>query len=99
MMASHSVNLSELASFIDDMASFDATAEKHLRDLDRQVSRLHGMWEGAAADAHRAAHAELLAGIEQMRSALSHLRGAARIAHTNYGEAVGANTRMMDQVG
>lgn len=48
MMASHSVNLSELASFIDDMASFDATAEKHLRDLDRQVSRLHGMWEGAA---------------------------------------------------
>lgn len=99
MNGSHSVDLGAVDRFIADMASFDATVESQVAALEAEVARLHLHWEGAAAQAQKAAHAELVAGIEEMRSALAALRAAARVAHGNYGSAVSANTRMFGQLG
>lgn len=98
-MESHSVDLPALDDFVGDMAAFDKHAEAQLAELDAQMRRLAPLWVGEAGDAQRAAHAELVAGLEEMRQGLMSLRQVARIAHGNYGSAVAANERMFGQVG
>ena len=92
------VDLDTLDQKIAEMARFDTTLDDHLQRLDQTMARLHGVWSGGAADAQRRAHEEWTAGAEQMRDALTAIREAARVAHTNYTSSATTNTRMWSQV-
>ncbi|HEX5089814.1 MAG TPA: WXG100 family type VII secretion target [Nocardioides sp.] len=98
MARAYAVDLAELQDRIDEMAAFEKTIEKALHHLDDVVENLHVTWTGEAAAAHRAAHADWVAGMEEMRRGLAEMRAAADRAHANYSSAAGANSRMWRSV-
>jgi WXG100 family type VII secretion target len=98
MPRAYAVDLGELQQKIDEMAAFEKRIEKALEHLDHVVEGLHVTWTGQAADAHRAAHAEWVAGMKQMHTGLREMRDAAQRAHGNYTSAVEANSRMWASV-
>ena len=92
------VDLDELLSSIDSMARAGAALDVLLDDVASRVAALHDSWSGAAAGAQAAAQAEWEAGFREMREALAAMRGAADVAHGNYGGAVATNLRMWEQI-
>jgi WXG100 family type VII secretion target len=95
---SYMVDLEKLDESVADMATFDARVQKHLEALDRAIALLHGEWHGDAAATQMAAHTTWTAGAEEMRTALSQMRAAAKVAHENYAAAAAANQSMWKQV-
>lgn len=91
------VDLEDLDAVIGDMTGFEGRFSGRLAELDDLVSHLHGTWTGDAAGAHKAAHAQWVAGAREMHEALVEMREAAQRAHANYGAAAHANARMWRQ--
>lgn len=87
-------DLPALAELVGDLGRFAALAERCSDDLDADVRRLGGHWQGAAASAHTAAHARWSAAQEQLRAALDQLQHLVSTAHRNYAAAAAANARM-----
>jgi WXG100 family type VII secretion target len=98
MVRKYAVDLAELQDKIDEMAAFEKAIEKALQHLDGVVENLHVTWTGAAAIAHRQAHAEWVSGMKEMHQGLVAMRDAADRAHGNYHSAVDANSRMWASV-
>ena len=98
MPASYAVDLGELQDKIDEMAEFERRIEKALTHLDGVVDRLHLTFTGEAANAHRTAHQQWVAGMQEMKKGLAEVRAAGERAHTNYTNAVQANARMWASV-
>lgn len=88
----------ELDSVIADLERTETSLQLLTTDLESQMKALHDVWEGLAAEAHRAAHAQWNEGLVAMRLALTELRAAARTAHQNYGAAGQANLRMWEEM-
>jgi WXG100 family type VII secretion target len=89
------VELEELLSFVERLKSFEQRAEALADSINKQIESLHsGNWSGAAAEAHRARHAEWESAEKQMRESLTELRSAARKAHRNYADVIEINTAM-----
>lgn len=94
MTGAYRVDLAELSDVVDQLQRFDQRVQNALEAAGRQVDQLHAQWSGAAADEHRAAHQRWQHGCEEMRAALTVLRGVAAGAHQNYSAAVSANLAM-----
>lgn len=94
MPRKYAVDLDQLQQRIDEMASYEHKIEQALQQLDRVVEGLHITWTGQAADAHREAHAQWVAGMKEMHAGLVEMRNATSRAHDNYTSAVDANSRM-----
>ena len=88
------VDLELLQDLIDRMCGFERSLEQRLDEVDTRVARLHGAWSGDAADSHRLAHQEWVAGAQQMHAAIVTLRRISATAHSNYAAAVAANRAM-----
>jgi WXG100 family type VII secretion target len=88
----------ELDEVIADLEVTEAALDAVDRDLTSRMGLLHESWEGQAAEAHAAAHAEWTEGLREMRRALQELRAAARSAHGNYTGAAEANVSMWEQL-
>lgn len=93
------VDADQLTHTVDRMAASGAILHDLADRLSARVAALHLTWDGAAADAHRAAQAGWEAGFAEMREALDRMRAAARSAHASYTSAADANLRMWEQVG
>ena len=91
-------DLDQLAGLLDDLARDHEALELRAEELSRDLARLHGRWDGAAASAHLVAQADWDAGFAAMRSALRSMRAAAATARDNYAGAAGANVAMWEQV-
>ena len=98
MSGAFAVDLDELLRSIDEMTRCGDALDVLLDDLRRRVAALHDTWDGLAASAQVSAQAEWEAGFRAMREALAAMRGAADVAHGNYGGAVATNLRMWEQV-
>ena len=92
------VDLDELLGTVDEMTRTGVALDALLDEVAAQVAALHSSWAGLASDAQAAAQAEWEAGFREMRAALAAMRGAADVAHGNYGDAVATNLRMWEQV-
>lgn len=90
----YSIDLELLDRRITQMQRFEALIERRLADLQKTVGSLDDAWTGLAAVAFGDSHRRWLAGAQQMQQALSALRAAAQVAHTNYSGAVSANVAM-----
>ena len=97
-MTKFSIDTDALEQRITEMTAFERTLERQLEALDKAVADLHITWVGEAATAHQRAHTEWRKGADDMRTALTAMREAARIAHGNYHSAVRANVRMWESV-
>ncbi|WP_327141138.1 WXG100 family type VII secretion target [Nocardia sp. NBC_01327] len=87
-MADFRVDLDGLQQLIDGAAKLETTIEDAVSTIEKQVDELHVNWDGAAAIAHKGAHDERIAAINEMRQALGALRDKLNTARTAYG-AVG----------
>lgn len=97
-MSAFAVDLDDLMRSIDEMTRCGAALDVLLDEVAARVEALHLSWTGAASDAQAAAQAEWEAGFREMRAALAAMRGAADVAHGNYGAAIATNLRMWEQV-
>ncbi|MXG91953.1 WXG100 family type VII secretion target [Nocardioides flavescens] len=88
------VDTGELEAVIGDLATCHQRLQAATDDLEQQVARLHDHWTGLTATAQREAHEEWSAGMADMQEALEAMRAAARVAHTNYTQAVRGNVAM-----
>jgi WXG100 family type VII secretion target len=91
------VDPAQLWDVVDQMRRFDRRLESALEQADARVNQLHATWTGAAAAEQRAAHEKWKRGAEEMRAALSVMRGIASTAHDNYTDAAMTNARMWEQ--
>jgi uncharacterized protein YukE len=87
-------DVDELAGLVARLVVFERRCAELAEELDGQVRRLNGAWNGAAADAHARAHREWMAGDARMRSAAAGLRGYVARTRENYCAAATANARM-----
>lgn len=94
-MSRYTVDLEQLAGFIDVLGAFTVRAEQAAAEIGRQVSELHENWSGMAADAHVEYHAAWTRLATEMRAALAGLERNAHVAHRNYSEAVASNLAML----
>ena len=92
------VDLDELLETVDEMTRCTTALDDLLKEVRQRVAELHGTWDGHAATAQAAAQTEWGRGFRSMQEALVAIRGAARLAHGNYTDAVSANVRMWEAV-
>ena len=90
----YTVDTDELATWADDLNSFDGKCERVLSEVDELVAELHLHWEGEAADAQRDNHQRWVKDLEAMREAVAEIKKRAKSAHTNYQTIVTTNQRM-----
>jgi len=91
----YTVDLEQLATFVQKLAAFNARAEQLAAALDAQVEAVRGDWLGIAADTHAEYHRLWSAAEARMRESVLQLRQAADHAHRNYSEAVQCNLDML----
>jgi WXG100 family type VII secretion target len=89
------VELDELLTFVDKLYTFEQRAESIAARVDEEVAALHESWEGEGAFTHTTLHQEWMGAAQQMREALSQLRGNAHSAHRNYTDAAQLNLAML----
>jgi len=97
-MTFYAVDLDQVAATVASLTGVEARLSDLVDDLHVRVAALHLTWSGVAADGHSCAHRAWEAGFAEMREALTAMRGAARAAHGNYGEAARLNTSLWEQV-
>ena len=90
----YAVDPAELDAVVADLEACQQRLQTATDDLERRIAALHETWEGLSAAAQREAHQEWEAGMRSMQQALEGMRRAARVAHTNYTQAVTANVTM-----
>lgn len=90
----YSVDPDELDAVVGDLETCQRKLQATTDHLEAQIAKLHATWEGLSAAAQREAHQEWEAGMAMMQAALEGMRAAARVAHTNYTQAVDANVSM-----
>ena len=94
----YSVDPDELDAVVGDLETCQQKLQTTTDHLEAQIAKLHTTWEGLSAAAQREAHQEWEAGMAVMQASLEGMRRAARVAHTNYTQAVGANVSMWDGI-
>ena len=92
----YSVDLDQLAEVVAGLARCQEGCDEALDDVVRQVSRLHGSWDGQAAEAQSEAQERWESGFATMRDGLAAMRDAAGTAHGNYRAAIDANLAMWE---
>lgn len=92
------VDLARLTALLAHMTRFDRELEAELAAAERNVARLHRTWTGAAAEAHRLAHAEWQQGAAELRTSLAALARGIDTAHKNYRSAGETNAAMWRQL-
>ena len=98
MTLSYSVDLELAGSVIASLSSVESSLSEVVVDLRWRIDRLHAVWDGQAAAAHRAAQARWEASYDEMHAALVTMRRAVRTARDNYAAAVEANASMWTSV-
>jgi WXG100 family type VII secretion target len=86
------VEPAQLSNVVEQMSRFEQQLQTALEDVDARVTRLHATWTGTAAEAHQEAHERW-----QHGAPLVVMRQIATTAHSNYTNAVTANTSMWGQ--
>jgi WXG100 family type VII secretion target len=93
-MAEHTARTEQMQAVVDELQQITTALEDALREADDAVTRLHNVWEGDGAVAHRAAHDRWSGDAEAMNKAVAQLRALLTIARGNYDAAAEANLRM-----
>ena len=93
-----SVDADQLTRTVHQISACGETLHQTAAELEQRMAALHLTWDGAAAGAHREAHAEWERGFRAMREALDQMRAAGRTAHDNYTSAAGTNLGLWQQV-
>ncbi|MEV6769711.1 WXG100 family type VII secretion target [Nocardia sp. NPDC051030] len=93
-MGDYRVDLVGLDQLIDAAATLETEIEQQVTAIDQRVDALHVNWSGDSAVAHRAAHDERIAGVAEMRTALSDLRAKLKTAHDAYVQVGKTNAEM-----
>lgn len=88
------VHTEELAFVVERIARFETALQAAIDDAGQAARSLTDYWSGAAAEAHREAHARWRADIDRMHAALATMRTIADAAHANYTAALAANNAM-----
>lgn len=96
-MDRHLVDLHRLTDIIDQVSTFDQRIDIALKDVAGRIDQLHARWTGEASSRHRQAFAKWQHAATEMRVGLAELRRNAEIAHSNYVNAITANSRMWEQ--
>ncbi len=94
----YAVQTEELEDVVARVARFEENLLAAIETADAKVNRLHGVWSGAAADAHRERHTRWRRDAATMHEALGVMRQIAGTAHQNYLAVNAANAQMWDQV-
>lgn len=95
MTGEFEVDLPHLDEVVTKLANLTTYLTDHLATLDQKIATLHtGPWTGTAATAHRQAHAQWSKAAQQFTAGVSDMTTAARNAHTQYTNAITANTKM-----
>ena len=95
-MTTYRVDLTELDAVVGRLTRLADATRVALDDVSARVSALP--WEGAAAEAHRAAQSSWSAGAREMAVGVETMRDAAHRAHSSYTAAVEENSRMFGRV-
>jgi len=93
-VSEHIARVEQLRSLVEGFARITVALGDAVSDADDAASRLHGVWSGDAAAAHRTAHDRWASDAARMNAALERLRGLLDVAGANYDSAVAANQRM-----
>lgn len=83
-----------LDSLIVRMEHYLVSMKGWIDDVDSRVAQVQTTWTGEAADAQQGSHQNWQQGAAEMQTALNEIRANARVAHTNYVNAVSANVQM-----
>lgn len=94
MTVRYTADLEAIQAHVDHAQAFVDHLEEALGHLEKVVADLHLTWTGQAADAHRLAHREWVAGARDMTEGLAAMVAAARLAHGNYSSAAATNHEM-----
>ncbi len=98
MTFSYSADLELAASVLSSLSEVESGLAEVVVDLRWRIDRLHSIWDGHAAAAHRSAHASWVASYDEMHAALVTMRHAVRTARDNYAAAAQANDEMWSSV-
>lgn len=88
------IDLQQLDLAIASMTTFAADTAAILTDVSNSVAALRITWTGEGSDAYRDAQERWHRGAQEMTDNADELREVAQRAHTNYSNAVDANTSM-----
>lgn len=91
-------DLDELESVVSSLAACHVRLAQLGDEMGRAQHVGQASWDGAAAGAQAAAHADWQAGLTGMREALDAMRAAAGHAHQRYAAAVDLNVAMWRQL-
>lgn len=89
--AAYSIAPDELDAIVTDLERGEASLDRLIEDLERDMRAFHDGWKGLSAAAHREALDEWRRGMSAMRAALAALRASAARAHGNYTKVVADN--------
>ena len=92
------VDLEQLADAVAEMTRCEASLDRLLDQVSRQVRLLHETWSAEAAAAQEVAQRSWESGFRAMHDALTAMREAGDLAHRTYAEAADTNLRMWEQV-
>lgn len=98
MSVRYTADLVVASSVVRSLGLVEVSLEDVICDLRWRVARLHETFEGTAADAHLARHAQWSAAYADMQAALATMRAALATAQSNYQAAVDANLAMWESV-
>jgi uncharacterized protein YukE len=93
-MTRFAVSLTALDELLERIASFDRALELRLARVAAAAGVLATTWSGTAASSYAAAHAACTRDLDDMRAALTRMRGAVATARANYSSALATNARM-----
>jgi uncharacterized protein YukE len=93
-VTAHVARTGEIADVTDELASITDQLDDALDDATQAAKRLHSVWTGEGASAHRRAHDRWSIAEESMHRSLVELRWAMHGATGNYEAAARANERM-----
>lgn len=93
-VAAFGADAQSLLDAVAGLARATAALTEALEEADAASRRLHGLWDGEAADAHLDAHARWSGDAAGMNAALARMRAALAGARGNYAASGAANAGM-----
>lgn len=85
------VDLSALDSLSDQLRQFSQDVMAIVASVEAEVSQLHVVWTGAAAEEHNRAHREWAQGAQQMIDGAEHMRKASEATHAAFRTVMQSN--------
>lgn len=99
MTDQYRVDLAQLEAVTAKVASLTGFVTESLRETEERIATVQASWNGAAADAHAAAHAEWTTAAAKIADGLAKMQAAAAAARRSYEEGSAANLAMLGRGG